>query len=151
MDSTERIVNVAEMARAVGLSRSRFYQLVGTKFPFPLYDVATHRPFFNEELQRVCLEVRRRNVGIDNLPIFFHCRGANKPLPKRKPKVAKPNQYADLIDGLNALGLMATADQVGDAVRFLYPNGVGAATENDVLRSVFLHIKRQITENKHGK
>ena len=34
-------VSVAEMARMVGLSRSRFYQLVGTAFPHPLYDVAT--------------------------------------------------------------------------------------------------------------
>lgn len=151
MDSTERIVSVAEMARMVGLSRSRFYQLIGSKFPHPLYDVATHRPFFNEEMQRVCLDVRRRNVGIDGKPIFFHCRGGNSPLPKEKPKTIKANQYADLIEDLEALGLTATADQVGDAMRFLYPSGVGATDESDVLRAVFLHIKRQISGNNQGK
>lgn len=148
---TGRIVSVAEMARMVGLSRSRFYQLVGTTFPFPLYDVATRRPFYDEELQQVCLDVRRRNVGIDGKPMFFHCRGGNAPMPKRTPKTAKPNQYVDLREGLEALGLTATVEQVAVSMRFLYPNGVGFATEDDVLRTVFLHLKRQITGNKHCK
>ena len=148
---TERIVSVAEMSRMVGLSRSRFYQLVGTTFPYPLYDVGTHRPFFNEELQQVCMDVRRRNVGINGKPIFFHCRGGNAPLPKRKAKTTKPNQYVDLREGLEALGLAATADQVAVSMRFLYPNGVGVATEDDVLRTVYHHIKRQVTGNKHCK
>jgi hypothetical protein len=151
MESTDRIVSVAEMARMVGLSRSRFYQLIGSTFPFPIYDVGTHRPFFNEELQQVCLDVRRRNVGINGKPIFFHCNGGNAPMPKRKAKTTKPNQYVDLIEGLEALGLAATTDQVAVSMRFLYPNGAGVATDNDVLRAVFLHLKRQITGDNHGK
>ena len=31
-------VTVSEMARMVGLSRARFYQLIGTAFPYPLYN-----------------------------------------------------------------------------------------------------------------
>ena len=83
--------------------------------------------------------------------IFFHCRGGNAPMPKRRPKTTKPNQYVDLREGLEALGLTATVEQVAVSMRFLYPNGVGVATEDDVLRAVFLHIKRQITGNKHCK
>ena len=150
MESTERIVSVAEMSRMVGLSRSRFYQLVGTTFPFPLYDVATRRPFYDEELQRLCLDVRRRNVGINGKPLFFHCRGGNAPMPKRPPKPAKANQYIDLREGLEALGLTATADQVEKAVQFLYPNGLVAASQDEVLRAVFLHIKRQNRGDKVG-
>ena len=30
----------------VGLSRTSFYQLIGTAFPFPLYDMATKRPYY---------------------------------------------------------------------------------------------------------
>ena len=143
---TKTIVSVAEMARMVGLSRSRFYQLVGTTFPFPLYNVATHRPFFNAELQEICLEVRRRNCGVDGKPIIFYCRGQ---IPKKK-KTAKPNQYADLLEGLQALGLTATPTQAGEAMHFLYPKGAGATSESEVLRSVFLHIKRQNTaDNVH--
>jgi len=43
------IVSISGMARMVGLSRARFYQLVGTTFPWPLYDIATRRPFYGEK------------------------------------------------------------------------------------------------------
>ena len=51
-ETTKMIVSITEMARMVGLSRARFYQLVGTTFPYPLYDIAHARPFYDEELQR---------------------------------------------------------------------------------------------------
>jgi hypothetical protein len=58
---SKTVVSVAEMARMVGLSRARFYQLVGEGiFPSPLYSVHTRRPFFSEEMQAICLEVRRQ-------------------------------------------------------------------------------------------
>ena len=139
---TKNVVSVAEMARMLGLSRSRFYQLVGTTFPHPLYHISTRRPFYDEEMQKICIDVRRRNCGIDGKPVFFYCRGANAPLPKRKPKPAKSSQYVDLIDGLQALGLATTAERVAEAMHFLYPKGAGATSESEVLRSVFLHIKR---------
>ena len=62
---TKAAVTVAEMSRMCGLSRARFYQLIGNTFPWPVYDVATRRPFYDEEAQRMCLEVRRRNCGVD--------------------------------------------------------------------------------------
>jgi hypothetical protein len=151
METIKKFVTVAEMARMLGLSRSRFYQLVGTTFPFPIYDVKTRRPYFNEELQQACLDVRRRNCGVDGKPVFFYCRGGGSSSAKKKPKAAKPNQYADLIDGLQALGLTTTAEQVAVSMRFLYPAGVGAATENDVLRTVFLHLKRQNRGDNVGR
>jgi hypothetical protein len=148
MDETKKIVSVAEMARMVGLSRARFYQLVvGGTFPPPLYDVATKRPFYTEELQQVCLEVRRRNCGIDGKPVLFYCRrGAEAATPK-KPRTAKPAKgakHADLLDGLRALGLTtATAAQVTAAVKELFPKGVTEVADDEVLRAVFLHVKRQ--------
>lgn len=148
---TKKFVTVTEMAGIVGLSRSRFYQLVGTAFPFPLYSTASRRPFYDEELQRVCIDVRRQNCGVDGKPVFFYCRGANTPLPKRKPKVAKPNQYADLLEGLEGLGLATTADQVENAVQCLYPNGLATASQDDVLRAVFLHLKRQNRSDNVGQ
>ena len=68
------VVSVAEMSRMVGLSRARFYQLIGTTFPPPLYTEATRRPFYDEALQSVCLEVRRRNCGVDGKPVLFYAR-----------------------------------------------------------------------------
>ena len=58
-------VTVTEMARMVGLSRARFYQLVNEGvFPPPVYSVRTRRPIYVEDLQKVCLEVRHRNCGV---------------------------------------------------------------------------------------
>ncbi len=48
---TKAAVTVAEMARMVGLSRSRFYQLIGTAFPQPERQPGTGRPVYTEELQ----------------------------------------------------------------------------------------------------
>ena len=61
-EQTKSVVSVAEMARMVGLSRQRFYQLLGGTFPYPLYDIATRRPFYTEEMQQVCLEVRKTKL-----------------------------------------------------------------------------------------
>jgi hypothetical protein len=144
---TKAAVSVAEMARMVGLSRARFYQLAGTTFPWPRYDVATRRPFFDEELQAACLEVRRRNCGIDGKPVLFYARRPlAAPVPGRKPKkaAASDDRHADLLDGLKSLGLVAvTVAQVAEAVKELYPNGVPTDADGEVLRAVFLYLRRQ--------
>jgi hypothetical protein len=134
----------------VGLSRTRFYQLVGKTFPFPIYSVATRRPFYTEELQLVCLEVRRRNCGIDEKPVLFYCRGI-KPTTPKKTKAVQGDQHADLLDGLKELGLAGiTPAEVTAAVKILYPNGVAAEPEGAVLQAVFLRIKRQVSAGNVG-
>ena len=147
-------VSVAEMARMVGLSRQRFYQLMGTTFPYPLYDVKTRRPFYTEEMQQACLEVRRRNCGIDGKPVLFYATGhqprQQKPVGKRKPPVKK-NQYEGLIDGLTALGLAASEKQVAEAVKQLFPKGVANEDQAEVLKAVFLFLKRQNSGDSVGR
>ncbi len=147
MEVEKQAVSVAEMARMVGLSRARFYQLVvGGTFPSPVYDVRSRRPYYPADLQAMCLEVRRRNFGIDGKPILFYARRMviAPSVPKRAAKKPAPvnDQHDDLIDGLRALGLMTvTTAQVGAAVTQLYPNGVNGTDEGEVLRAVFLAIK----------
>src|SRR5580704_13946317 len=123
---TKAVVSVAEMARMVGLSRARFYQLVNDGvFPSPLYRIETRRPFFNQEMQEVCLEVRRRNCGLNGRPVLFYARRLGTPMPK--PKTTPPknsHKHADLIEGLRALGLMTvTTTQVEAALQQKFPNG----------------------------
>ena len=147
-DQTKAVVSVAEMARMVGLSRQRFYQLMGTTFPYPLYDVTSKRPFYTEEMQQVCLEVRKRNCGIDGKPVMFYCTGhRHQPVTKQKPGVKK-DQYAGIMDGLTALGLAASQHQVVEAVTKLFPTGVEGEDQGEVLRQVFLHLKCQDTSDK---
>jgi hypothetical protein len=69
---TKTVVTIVEMSRMVGLSNARFRQLIGSTFPCPLYTETTHRPYYTEDMQLICLEVRRRNLGIDGQPVFFY-------------------------------------------------------------------------------
>ena len=152
---TKAVVSVAEMARMVGLSRARFYQLIGTTFPPPLYTEATKRPFYDEGLQAVCLDVRRRNCGVNGKPVLFYCRRPlAAPTPGRKPRkaAAASDKHANLLDALKGLGAAnVTAAQVAEAVKELYPNGASAVPQGEVLRAVFLHLRRQYSRDNVGK
>ena len=146
-EQNKAVVSVSEMARMVGLSRQRLYQLMGTTFPSPLYDVTTKRPFYPEELQRVCLEVRRRNCGIDGKPALFYSKGHRQQpqTPRRKKeRPAQKKEFAGIIDGLTALGLSYVSnDQVATAIKEVFPSGINGDDQAEVLRDVFLHLKRQ--------
>jgi hypothetical protein len=141
-------VTVAEMARMIGVSRARLYQLLGTTFPLPVHDVVTRRPFYTEEQQRVCLEVRRRNCGIDGKPILFYSCRSSMPVPSRK-KRAKPQTdsngpgHASIIESLRGLGLAVTKKQVAAAMKSAFPTGVEGTEEGEVIRRLFLEIRRQ--------
>ena len=146
---SKTVVSVAEMARMTGLSRARFYQLVNEGiFPSPVYDVATRRPYFNEEMQQVCMEVRKRNCGVNGKPILFYAQRhplGQQPRPVRKNKV-EPKQkslYLELLDGLRSLGHEVTAAQVEPVIKELFPAGIQNLDSGEVIRSVFLRMKRR--------
>lgn len=154
---TKAIVTVTEMARMVGLSRSRFYQLVDAGvFPQPVYYVSTRRPIYVEEQQQVCLEVRRRNCGVNGRPVLFYARGHRQPTTTKPARTTKPAtrptpDHGDLLDGLSALGLAATVAQVGAALAVAYPGGTDGLDRGEVLRQVFLFLKRQNTGDNVGR
>ena len=144
----KQAVTITEMAKMCGLSRARFYQLIGSAFPYPLYSVPTRRPFYDEGLQNVCLEVRRRNCGIDGKPILFYSRRLDLPVAKkqihsfgsgspRKP-IAK---CRNLIAGLAGLRLGGvTGHQIEAAIQKLYPQGTDGVDEATQLRTLFVHL-----------
>ena len=136
------MVSVSEMARQCGFSRSRFYQLLGTTFPFPVYDIVSRRPCYTEELQQVCLDVRQHNCGIDGKAVMFYARRI-----LGKPRVAPVKtkaKHSDLIDAIKSLGLSATAVQVEAALTELFPNGTDRVNPGEVIRSVFVHLKKTL-------
>jgi hypothetical protein len=146
-ESLKAAVTVSEMARMVGLSRARFYQLIGTAFPHPVYDVRTRRPIYVEDLQKVCLEVRQRNCGVDGRPVLFYAKGFSVPKPAKPRKAVTPKakepQHPEVLAAVRALGLTATSDEVTQAVKHLYPNGLGGVGHPQVIRAVFLHLQRR--------
>lgn len=152
---TKTVVSVSEMARMVGLSRSRFHQLIGTTFPWPLYSLSNRRPFYDEELQKLCLEVRRRNCGVDNKPVLFYARRPVTASPMRKPRkinAVNDDKHADLLDAIKGLGLVnVTGPQVAEAVRECYPRGVDGTNRGEVMRTLFLHLRRQNTADNVGR
>jgi len=154
---SKTVISVAEMARMVGLSRARFYQLVNEGiFPSPLYSVHTRRPFFSEDMQQVCMEVRNRNCGVNGKPILFYAArhplgSQSKPMKKPKAEPKQKNQYADLLAGLRSLGLEITAGQVEQVVKELYPAGIQNLDSGEVIRSVFLRMKRRNTADSVGE
>jgi hypothetical protein len=154
---SKTVVSVAEMARMVGLSRARFYQLVNDGiFPSPLYSVHTRRPFFNEEMQQVCMDVRKRNCGVNGKPILFyasrHPLGSQpRPVKKNKAEPKQKNEYADLLDGLRSLGLDVTAAKVEPVVKELFPAGIQNLDCGEIIRGVFLRLKRQNSTDNHGR
>lgn len=143
---TKTAVSVTEMATMKGLSRARLYQLIRKgKLPTPDIEEGSKRPFFNEEKQRQCLEVRRRNCGIDGKPIMFYSRRRDVGVSRKKVEKAKPaaSPHADLIDYLGVMGITATAAQVDAVVKELFPSGTAGTPQEEVFRAVFLRIRRQ--------
>jgi hypothetical protein len=141
------IVSVAEMAAMIGLSRARFYQLMGSTFPSPIYDIHTKRPFFPEELQAVCRAVRESNCGVDGKPVLFYARRRKHPKSNQKGKrksAAATNPLASLVSGLRSLGLKSvTIVEVQAVVQELYPGGIAGIEPGTLVTRVFLELKRR--------
>lgn len=150
-DQFKAAVTVSEMTKMCSLGRSRFYQLIGSVFPKPTRD-DRGRPYYTEEQQRQCVEVRRRNLGIDGTPVLFYAPrySAAMSAPKRKPK--QGSTHPVVLDGVRALGLTtATAAQVDAAVANLFPNGFDDVDPGEAIRQVFLSVKRENSSGNAGR
>ena len=86
--------------------------------------------------------------GMDGKPVLFYARRlGSAPTRRRPPKPKLDLQGRDvtaLLDGLNALGLTtAAAGQVQQVTQELFPSGTEGIDQGEVLRAVFLHLKRK--------
>lgn len=152
---TKSAVSVTEMARMAGLSRARFYQLVhnGT-FPVADQDARTQRPFFCEEKQRQVLEVRRRNCGMNGKPILFYSRRRDVGTVKTQRAAKTPlknDQFKELVESLSTLGLTTSSAQVETVVKELFPQGTDGMDPGEIIRAVFLRIRRQNSAGSVGR
>lgn len=146
-ESSQSIVNVTMMARMVGLSRQRFWQLANEGvFLLPVYDIRTKRPFYDENMQHTNMRVRQTNYGLNGRPILFYARRTPvkstqaKPQPRRSNSSKASPIHDSLVKGLKQLGLAAaTSDQVEAALQKLYPAGQ-PNDEGAILRTIFIHL-----------
>jgi hypothetical protein len=146
MTEQQAFVSVSQMAKMVGLSRQRFYQLAGEGvFLSPVYDVATKRPYYTQEMQETNLQVRKRNFGLNNRPVLFYA----KRLPsEQSSETTKPrsigkqpaDEHRELIDGLKSLGLSTVNTQdLSKALKHLYAKNM-PSDQGQVLREVFVYL-----------
>jgi len=141
----------------VGLSSARFYQLKAAGvFPQPEYNASTGRPYYTEEQQHACLEVRRRNCGINGVPVLFYARRSGGTPPVGKQRRPKPKtqeiKNPDVLAAVSSLGLTtATGTQVDPAVKKLFPQKMPGDDQGEVIRAVFLHLKRQDKADNVGR
>ena len=71
-------------------------------------------------------------------------RPAKAPRPTQlPPKETVKEEYPEILMAVQALGLVATADQVATAVHAVFPNGVANIDVGRVIRSVFVHLQRK--------
>ena len=137
-------VSVTAMAKAVGLCRSQFYAYVRRGvFPWPLYSLATRRPFYTSDMQEDILEARRSGIGCNGEYVLYYERHAVG--PAAPPASARRTSHAALIEGLKELGLPnVTHAQVEFALATAFPEGTGGQDETAVLRAVYRQIRRSI-------
>jgi len=145
-------LSVTDMARAVGLSRSRFYALMesGT-FPPPIYLIATRRPFYDERLKEQCLEIRRSGLGLNGEPILFYPKRIGNPTrASRRSSSARKRTTARAVDTrirhlaqmLTGLGIAdPKPDAIDAALRDCFPEGVEGQDEGVVVAAVFRRLR----------
>lgn len=144
------VVTVSQMSSMLGLSRARFYELVERGvFLAPVYCITTHRPLYLREMQIRNLEVRREQIGINGQYVLFYeprnnARSTSRSRNPRRSNALYGSLINDLIPQLQSLGLgNVKAQDVSHILSTCYPNGVGEVGEDDVLRTVYRHLRSQ--------
>ncbi len=156
------IVTVSEMARMLGLSRARFYQLLKDGvLPQPSRNASTKRPFFDREQQEQCLGVRRSHCGVNGKPVLFYSSMQPNSSAVLRRAVAKKKQqtpkrrttqqdplFTELRRGLLQLGLAEITDtQVQSALIATHPDGHANSDTSTLLMDVFAHLSRQNSQD----
>lgn len=134
--NNEAICSVAAMAERLGLSRSRFYQLLSKGLlPPPVYTLQ-RRPFYTPALQAKCLTIRRTGIACNGQPVLF-----NRPRKRSEALSRLDTRYENLKEALRSLDLEVDTGEIKKALAALYPRGVGKPSSVDeVIRDLFRHF-----------
>jgi len=140
MSKIKPIISIGDMAKALGHSRARFYQLQKAMvYPPPLYDIRTRRPFYDAHLQQICHEIRASGIGFNGRYILFYSpRKNNSDKPTRKTD----SKNRELVMTLNNMGLSVNHGEVAQAVKELYPQGFESQDTGVVIRELFRFFKK---------
>lgn len=146
-------VSINQLCKLMGVSRSRFYQLLNDKFLLPpIYSLDSKRPFYTRDMAEKNLSVIKNNMGLNgNVCLFYHTnRRTGSAMKPTKSKVQKKKTFSesqhhqDLIEGLSCLGLNdIKISQIDAVLKQIYPKGVQNTDEGEVLKAVYRVIVKQ--------
>ena len=143
LNITKPIVSVNEICRMVGLSRSRFYQLLESGFfPKPLYDERSNRPYFDAALQKQILESRNSGIGADGSYMLFYSPRKKEGHSKKSKKTNKTNSiYQEFAETLESMGLDCSEKDVSAALSELYSDGTEGIDQGLIIRELYRFLK----------
>lgn len=166
-------MSVTDIARLVGLGRSRFHQLIKEGvFPSPCKCPETGRPYYDSVGQLTCLDVRRTHRGINGRTVMFYARkfgrsedlkskGRSKPLsaqsssPRKRnptPPPPGPSRLDILVESLKQLGLSAvTKAQATDALNACFCESDQKPSDQAALLAVFRYLSSQNSGGNVGR
>lgn len=140
--SPKAVCSVSDLAQSLGMSRSRFYQLVEAGiFPPALYDLRSKRPFYDFPLQERCREIRNSGIGYNNNLILFYSPRKQKATPASKPSSSQNEHTQEIQEALSQMGLEASTKDVSNALKKLCPKGIDRDM-GEVIREVYRALKR---------
>lgn len=138
-------ITVSKMCSLLSMSRSQFYWHIKKGTFHAPNKLSNGRPYYNASQVEDNIKARELGIGVNGEYVLFYQRDTEMPkgASSAQPKSKLKPDYTELMDGLSALGLTGlTTAAVGDAVEHCYPQGISGQDENDILRTVFRHLKR---------
>jgi predicted DNA-binding transcriptional regulator AlpA len=153
-ENIPEIVSINLLCKFMGISRSRYYQLLNDGFILPpTYSIDTKRPFYKREVALQNISVIKNNQGINGKVCLFYNTSRRAGAIQSKPTKVKTQKrkthseiqhHQDLIDGLAWLGLIdVKASQVDAILKKIYPDGIQNADEGEVLKALYCAISEQ--------
>lgn len=158
--SVTAAASITDVSRMVGLSRARFYQLVKAGvFPPPVYDIRTRRPYFTETMQKICLNIKKHNLGHNGQPILFYSRRKApfktpklRPSARRNKKNKQYEKWNGIVEGLKSLGLDGVKSaQVEAVICSSYPDGTKDIDEGELLRTCYRKLRGAKYAPQYGR
>jgi hypothetical protein len=145
----KEVCTVRQMADKVGLSPSRFYELIGKGvFPKALKKHCGQkiRPFYPLHLQKICLEVRRTGIGINGQMVFFYRpRKKLADSARRTSRSQTSGLYDRIAEGLDGMGRKVTTTQAKAAIKTLYPQGLKQEDVNgETIKNLYNHFRNKV-------
>ena len=152
------VVSINQMTRLLNISRSRLYGLMNEGILlYPVYSLSK-RPFFTREMAERNLEAKKNNRGINGRVVVYYSSRLTsvhkvyRSAPTQKQKSSTNERFENLIKSLESLGLKDITDpQIGSAIHQCFPDGTQNVDEDEVLISVFRHLKAHNSRDNLGR